>query len=215
MKKFVAIGCVILSTALAANAQAAQWSAGVKAGANLADLSGDDVGETSMRTGFMGGAFLQADVADEFGFRLEGLYVMKGAKEDVDLGAGPVEVTTKLDYIEFPLLFVFNLTSSETFGFNLFAGPTFAFNIGAEAEAEGGDAVDIDDAIKSFEFGAAIGAGLEYKLSSASLTFDARYSLGASSVAEDDETTGDSFDAKNRGIGLMIGLKFPLGGGAQ
>jgi hypothetical protein len=201
----------MLLTGFAASANAAaQWSAGIKGGVNLADLSGDDVTDTSMRNGFMGGAFAQADFTDQFGARLEALYVMKGAKETDD--SLLVDVTEKLDYIEFPLLFVANLTSSETFGLNIFAGPTFAFNISANLEADGYDSLDIKDFVESFEFGAAVGAGLEYKLTSMSLTFDARYSLGASSIAKDDETTGESFDVKNRGIGLMVGAKFPLGG---
>jgi opacity protein-like surface antigen len=215
MKKFMAIVCVMALAGFAANADAANWSAGFKGGVNLANLSGDDAGDTSMRNGFMGGAFVQNLVGDEFGFRIEALYVMKGAKEDVDSLAVPLEVTAKLDYLEFPVLFVFNLTSSEKMGFNLFAGPTFAFNISANAEADGYDSVDIDEFVKGFEFGAAIGAGLEYKLTSWSFTFDARYSLGASTIAEDNEFTGEAPDLKNRGIGLMVGAKFPLGGGSQ
>lgn len=213
MKKFIAIACVMLCVGFAASANAAKWSAGVKGGINIANLSGDDAEDTSSRTGFIGGAFAQADVSDEFGFRLEALYVMKGATESVDSLVTPIDATFKLDYVEFPLLFVFNLASSEKVGLNIFGGPTFAFNMGADLEVEGIGSEDIGDFVKGFEFGAAIGAGIEYKLTSMSLTFDARYSLGASTIAEDNEFTGESADVKNRGIGLMAGLKFPLGQG--
>ena len=212
MKKFMAIACVMLWVGSAAGANAAEWSAGVKGGINIASLSGDDAGDTNSRTGFVGGAFAQADVSDEFGFRLEALYVMKGATETVDSLSTPIDVTLKVDYLEFPLLFVFNLASGEKVGLNIFGGPTFAFNIGADAEVDGLGSADLGDFVKGFEFGATIGAGIEYQLTSMSLTFDARYSLGASTIAEDDESTGESADVKNRGIGLMVGAKFPLGG---
>jgi hypothetical protein len=210
MKKFNAIVCTLFFVALAAQVQAAaKWGAGVKGGVNLGDVSGDDApDDTNMRTGFIGGAFAQADFTEEIGARLEALYVMKGAETD---SAG-VESKLKLDYIEIPVLFVVNFEAGEKAGFNIFAGPTFAFKVGAEVE-EGGVTVDLDDEIKGFEFGAAFGAGFAYQLNSASIILDARYSLGATTVAE--EVGGSEPDLKTRGIGIMAGVSFPLGGGAE
>jgi hypothetical protein len=37
-----------------------------------------------------------------------------------------------------------------------------------------------------------------------------RYGIGATSILK--EIEGVSFDVKNRGIGIMAGLAFPLGG---
>jgi hypothetical protein len=199
----------LVLVAFASQASAAGMYAGVKAGANFGDLS--DYGDTSMRTGFQGGAFIGKNVNEQFGFRLEGLWVQKGATvtEDVPI-VGEVEATTKLDYIEFPILFVLNFAGGETLGFNLFAGPTLGFNIGAEVEVDGGDAVDIKDEVESFEFGAAIGAGIEKKMASGkSIGLDVRYTLGATSLAKDAES-GEP-DPKNRGVGLMAYFAVPLG----
>jgi hypothetical protein len=200
---------VIALVSFAAQAQAGTMYGGIKAGVNFANLSGDDadtyVPNKSMRTGFQGGLFIGTHVNDQFGFRVEGLYVQKGAKAD----SASVTATTKLDYIEFPILFVYDISSSEKMGFNLFAGPTLGFNIGAKAEDR-----DIKDSIKSFEFGAAIGAGLEKKMAGGkALGLDVRYSLGATSVAEDVTTssTTASPSVKNRGIGIMVGYSVPLG----
>jgi hypothetical protein len=212
MKRILITLSAVALIAFAATANAAGMYAGVKAGVNLGDLSGDDVddfiGDTSMRTGFQGGLFVGKNVNDQFGFRVEGLWVQKGAKADVEITPGnTVEVTTKLDYIEFPILFVYNLSNSETMGFNIFAGPTLGFNISAKSEADGGESEDIDD-VKSFEFGAAIGLGIEKKMTSGKgIGLDVRYSLGATSIADTEDVS-----IKNRGIGIMASFSVPIGG---
>jgi hypothetical protein len=183
--------------------------AGIKAGANMADLS--DVDNSSMRTAFQGGLFVGTQINPEFGFRVEGLWVMKGAKFEEDLGApiGVVDATIKLDYIEFPLLFVYTIPAGESVGIDLFAGPTLGFNIGAEVESDGQTA-DVKDNTESFEFGAAIGAGIAKKMASGkSIGLDVRYSLGATTVAKDVES-GDP-EPKNSGIGIMAFFQVPLG----
>jgi hypothetical protein len=215
MKKFVAVLSAVALIGIASQASAAGMYGGVKAGANFANLS--DIDDSSMRTAFQGGLYVGKDVSEEFGFRVEGLWVMKGATADEDFGApiGVVEVTTKLDYIEFPILFVYHLGGGEsTVGFDLFAGPTLGFNIGAELEADGGDAVDIKDDVESFEFGAAIGAAIAKELASGkSIGLDLRYSLGATGIAKEETPGGDN--PKNRGIGVMAFFQVPLGSSAE
>jgi hypothetical protein len=113
----------------------------------------------------------------------------------------------KLDYIEFPVLVVATFPAGEKAAFNVFVGPTFGFNSKAEVEVvEHNETEDISDLVSSFEFGAAIGGGAEYMLSSFSIVLDVRYSLGATNIPDE----GDA-DLKNRGIGIMAGVKFPFG----
>jgi hypothetical protein len=166
---------------------------------------------SSMRTGFQGGLFVGTHVNEEFGFRVEGLWVQKGAEGSFRADDGDVhEGTLKLDYIEFPLLFVYDLKAGESLGFNLFAGPTIGFNIGAEAELEGHGTEDVKDATESFEFGAAIGAGIAKQMASGkSIGLDVRYSLGATSVVKDN--VDGAPEPKNRGVGLMVFFQVPMG----
>jgi hypothetical protein len=173
----------------------------VKAGVAMEDLDIDNFDDTSMKTGFMGGGLLGYDVSDQFGFRLEALYVNKGAEVNDPAGAFDVNY----DFIEVPLLFVMHMTPDAAAVLDLFAGPTLAFNINAEANG-----VDISDDTESFELGAAIGVGIEYKLTSMSILGDVRYSLGATDLASVDDPTQD-FEAKSRGFGIMAGLLFPIG----
>lgn len=210
MKAIMGVFCAIMLVG-AINADAKKY-AGIKGGVNMADLSADAevVDNTSMRNGFSGGAFYGVDVNPQFGVRGEALYVMKGVKGDITTQDGDVhDGTISVDYIDIPLLFVANLATGDKIGLNLFAGPSFNFNIKSEVSTEDG-VEDRKDGTKSFEFGAVIGGGLEYILSSCSIIADVRYSMGASSIVEDVE--GQSIDVKNRGIGIMAGLKFGLGG---
>lgn len=201
MKKFLvsALACAALVSASDAFAQ--RFYLGVKAGLALENLDIDENDNTSMKTGFMGGGLMGYDVSDQFGFRLEALYVNKGAEIEDPSGAFNIN----LDFIEVPLLFVMHMTPDAAAVLDLFAGPTLAFNINAEQ-----DDIDISDQTESFELGAAIGLGIEYKLTSMSILGDVRYSLGATDLASVDDPTQD-FEAKSRGFGVMAGLLFPIG----
>ena len=200
MKRSLVILSAVAMVAFAAQAQAGGMYAGVKGGVNIANIGGDDAPDnTSSRTGFQGGLFIGKHVNENIGFRVEGLYVQKGAK------AGSPEVTEKLDYIEFPILFVYDFPAGETLGFNLFAGPTLGFNISAKVED-----TDLDN-IKSFEFGAAIGAGLEKKMASGKgIGLDVRYSLGATSYVDIEDVS-----VKNHGVGIMASFSVPIGGSSS
>jgi hypothetical protein len=212
---FVTLSAVAL-IAVAAQAQAQGMYAGIKAGANFANIGGSDADtyltNHSTRTGFLGGLYVGKNVNDKMGFRIEGLYAMKGAKYDQTIAGTTYSGTAKLDYIDFPILFVYNLTNTEKMAFNLFAGPTLGFNIKHKVEVNGQTA-DIDN-IKSFEFGGAIGAGVEHKMANGKgIGLDARYSMGATSVSDD--VNGQSVSIKNRGFGVMASFSVPVGHSAK
>ena len=212
MRAIVGMLCAAMLV-VAVDADAKKMYAGVKGGVNMADFGGDDApGNSSTRTGFSGGAFYGIDVNDQFGVRGEVNYVQKGAEGDVQAEDGDThDGTYKLDYVEIPVLFLANIPAGDKFAFSIFAGPTFAFNTTAEVEIPShNETEDLSSIIKSFEFGAAVGGGIEYMLSSFSIIADVRYSLGASTVSDDG--SGESIDVKNRGIGIMAGVRFPLGG---
>ena len=207
MKNTIGILCAIAVCVLAENAAAKEAYAGLKGGLNIASLTGDNADDLDSRNLFVGGAFYGIDFTEDFGGRIEALYLMGGAEGMYPAGDGDVhESIISLDYIQFPLLLVMKIPTSEKVEFNLALGPTFSFNTKGEVEIpEHGETVDISN-VNSFEFGALIGGGVEYKLSSMSLLLDARYSAGATNVID-----ADNSDVKNRGIGIMAGLSFPLG----
>ena len=186
------------------DADARRSYAGVKGGVNKANVIGDDVDALDPTNLFMGGAFFGIDFTEDFGARLDALYVQKGAEGPFTAPGETVasDATLSLDYIEFPLLLLVDFPTGDSFAFNLFLGPTFGFNLSAEADVEGVGTTDLD--AESFEFGATFGGGVEYMLESMSIIGDFRYALGATDIF-------DGVKAKNTGVGLMVGVKFPLG----
>jgi hypothetical protein len=203
--KILATACVCaMWLAVSNDAMARDSYVGVRGGVNIADITGDDSENLDSRNRFMGGAFYGINFTDDFGVRVDGLYVQKGAEGDFPAADGDVhESIVRLDYLEFPVLFMVGFPTGDAFAVNLFAGPTFGFNLTAEAEIpEHNETEELD--VESFEFGGAFGGGFEYMLSSWSLVADLRYALGATSIM-------DGFDGKNTGVGVTVGVKFPLG----
>jgi hypothetical protein len=212
MKKQIVIACVIAIMSAAADAGAAGWTGGIKGGVNMADLTGDDGPEnTSTRNGLAGGLFARTDLNERFGFQGEVLYIQKGAEGEFTIPGDdhPHESIVKLDYVEVPLLFTATFPAGEKFAFSLFAGPTLGFNMTAEVEVVDHNETEELDTVEDFEFGGAVGGGIEYKLSSVSLLADVRYGVGFTSVVGD--VAGQSVDVKNNGIAIMAGLAFGIG----
>jgi hypothetical protein len=153
--RLISIG-VVCAMALAGSiddAHARTSYAGVKGGVNIADITGDNLDGLDSRNRFIGGAFYGMDFTDDFGVRIDGLYVQKGAEGPIPIDDGDIhDVIISLDYIEFPVLFMVGFPTSDTFAVNLFAGPTFGFNITAEMEIpEHGETEDLD--VETFELG--------------------------------------------------------------
>jgi len=214
MFNVVVVAAAMLVAAAGAHA-AVKSQVGVKGGISIQKLGGDDADSDQLdsRTGFVGGGYYQADFSTNFGVRIEALYFMKGAKAD---SAG-IELTVKLDYIEFPVLAMAHVPVSDNGRISFFAGPTLGFNTNAELEASYAGlsaSVDFGDAIKSFEFGLTFGAGLSFDVGSVCLGIDGRYGLGLTSIADID-FFGDAGvqdpDIKNRGFAVMALVGFPIG----
>jgi Outer membrane protein beta-barrel domain len=200
----------LLVAALVANAATCQ--VGVKGGVAIQKLGGDDVESDRVenRTGFVGGAYFQADFSRNLGLRVEGLYFSKGASMDTL----SYQATLKLDYIEFPVLAVAHVPMSETARLDIFGGPTFGFNSKAEVAVDAGvlsGSLDVGDQVAGFEFGLTFGAGMSFDVGSAIIGFDGRYGFGLTSVVDGtpDIVSGD--DVKNKGFAFMASVGIPVG----
>ena len=168
---------------------------GVKGGVNIATLKFDedeDSEDIKSLIGAVGGLFVGKQINDNFGFRVEGLFSQKGAK---NAEQAVEDFKYKLTYIDVPVLLTLGPSSSGDTRFNVFTGPQFSFKTKAEFEENGVD-FDADDQVKSSDFGWVLGAGLE----KGRVTADARYTLGLSNIAE-------SGDVKNGVFAVMIGIK--------
>jgi len=166
---------------------------GVKAGVNFATLSVDEDDDSDVKglVGAVGGLFVSKSINEKLGWRLEGLFSQKGAK---DAEAGD-DFKFKLTYIDVPFLLTLGPAGSN---FNFFTGPQVSFNTKAEF-TDGTDTLDVKDDVKSTDFGWVIGAGL----ASGRFSADARYTLGLSNIF----SNANDGSAKNRVFSVMVGVK--------
>ena len=181
-------------------------SGGVKAGvgfATLSDNSSQDV-DLDKRTGIVAGGFVTWPVGQRFAIQLEGLFTQKGAAFDQ---AG-VKGTTKLDYLEVPLLFVSSTAPSRpgAASFQFFAGPSIAFKVRAKGTGsfQGEEAMDFDipdDAIDKFDLSVVAGAGVTF----GHFLIEGRYTVGLTDI---NSSPSDPTKVRNRSLAVLAGVRF-------
>ena len=167
----------------------------------LGDLSSDQGGESSYKPGFALGGFIGLGLTDVVTIQPEVMFTQKGTRfsnEEFN-----EELTTRLDYIEIPVLVVANIPVSGSVLPFVYAGPTFAFNTLAEVtiESEGTEEkVNVSDNAKVADLGVAFGGGAKI----ANFGIEARYTLGLSNIAEDE--VGEKL--KTRTFSILFGYTF-------
>jgi hypothetical protein len=182
---------------------------GIKGGVNLTNMYVDDVSDENMKVGFNAGVFAKLPVARGFSIQPELLYTSKGAKETYDnfiLGEG--EYRFNLNYIELPVLAVFNLTEN----FNLHVGPYVSYLAGVNIKDMNDDEGTIDeiaeldaDNFNRFDYGVAGGLGIDIS----NFTIGARYNYGFKEIGKSGSVSGELLkNSKNSAISLYIGIGF-------
>jgi hypothetical protein len=216
-RKLLSIGLTAFLLLFVVNGLAAQDKVlGVKGGFNIADLDIENE-NTDTRTGFVGGVYGKFGINDVFSIQPEVLYSRKGASS-TDEG---VELDFILDYIEVPVLLVYNFpVETSAFSPSLYAGPAVSFEAKCEVEAtEPGvsltvdceEVADVSDGevvieTKGVDFGLVFGGGIDITAGSAVLVFDVRYNYGLTDI----DDTG-MVEVKNRAFSIMGGIGFPIG----
>lgn len=185
---------LILTLVFAVTATAQETAFGLKAGVNLANISGDDTDDLDSLTGFMGGGFVDIPMSPTFSIQPEIYYAQKGAKFN-DTGT---DVSIKLDYVDVPLLLKYTMAGESARPYFLF-GPSIGFSINSELSADGQSA-DLDN-VASTDFGLVFGLGVNFQ----KFLLEVRYGLGLSNIIDDD-TDPDSLN--NTGIGILAGYTF-------
>ena len=195
MKKLV----LILITGASIATANAQIQFGVKAGANLSNISGQDQSGNSSLIGLNAGVFANVPISGSFSFAPEVLYSGEGAK---NTQAG-VEYTLRENYLNVPLLIKWKHES----GFNVVTGPQVGFLLSANIKAQG-QSEDVKSSFKSTDFGWDFGVG--YDLQGVPLGIELRYALGISNIANNSAGSGSNATAHN-GV-FSLGLRYTLFG---
>jgi hypothetical protein len=155
---------VMLFTFTTTNTEAQEIAIGIKAGANLANISDLPTGfpSTDMMLGAHIGPFVKLPINSNFSIIPELLFSIKGYKFSDD--------AVNLSYIDIPVMANYQLENGLFFELGPYVGLLLAAKV---------DDVDIKDELETVDFG--LGVGLGYRLYNG-LGFGVRYSLGLADV---------------------------------
>ncbi len=220
MKK-VFLAAIAIGTFGIANAQSVKF--GVKAGVNIATLTGDAVADdVSMKVGFNAGGLAEIRFTDMIALQPEVLFSMQGARtvdrtNDIVGNRFEEESSVNLGYINVPVMLKIYPTKS----FFLEGGPQVGFLISAKSKNEDtsnfvdgtsiveSETVDIKDNLKTLDVAFNLGLGYDF---TENLFINARYSLGLTNVYDTPDFLGGlgvtELDAKNGTISVNVGYKF-------
>lgn len=192
MKKIL-LSAVVMLASVASYAQHAvgAFTLQPKIGMNVASLTKCD--GCDPRIGLAAGVEAEYQATDIFSVSAGLIYSMQGNKAKEE----GVTLTTKLDYINIPILANVYVTK----GLAVKLGVQPAFNVSDKQKLSGGKAsVEAEDVgAESFDFSIPVGLSYEYN----NVVFDARYNFGVTNIA-------DGGDSKNSVFQFTLGYKFAL-----
>lgn len=197
-KGFLTGGFLLLTTLLplSSESQDTPFNAGVSAGINTSQISGDDLFGFH-QFGVSGGLFISRDVGDGWGLELQMLYSPKGSRKTPNPEEGDHTLyKLRVHYIDVPLFLKYSLENLD-----IFAGPQISPRIGsAREEDHNGEFPDAGRPdFEPYDF--SVHAGLGYHLSE-SFSMDLRFS---NSILPARKHTGNSTNAPGTGDYLNRG----------
>lgn len=175
--------CLLLLASPVA-AQRNGFVAGVKFGVGMAHFHGEDSERARARLLVGGGAFLNYPLTPKVSLQPEILVSSKGGELESE---GPSEVGSAgayrsrytLGYVEIPLLLKVMPWAEWPVRPNVFAGPALAVKVFGDVGAE-----STEERLKRLDWGAAAGAGVDFKLNTRRVMLDARYTFGLTNILE-------------------------------
>lgn len=208
----VSLSLALLAAVLATVPAQAGVRLGLKAGIVTSQL-GSDLADLKWRSGAGGGASLALGLTPNIELAPEVLWLRKGSTftdNDVVIGGvnfGTVRTGIDLDYVTVPVLLRLRTSAPGPVNFMLVAGPTFAFKVNEKIGVSGLVDYSLDsDQVETFDFGAAVGAGLLGKMAGLNWTLEGRYEQGMTDVSK----LPFGGELKNGSVQVFAGLEFPL-----
>jgi len=175
----------------------AQFAFGIKGGANISNVNGNDVSGTNSLVGFNAGVYLKLPMTRHLSIQPEVDYSGQGFKET----GGGYETTQHDNYINVPVL----LKYTHFTGVFIETGPQVGFLASAKVSSQG---VSVDDKAdyNSADFSWVLGVGV--KIPATPISLDARYNFGLSNIINNGGGSSDNNSVHNGSfqIGVMIRL---------
>lgn len=180
---------------------------GIKAGANLSNMSTNDASNNDMITGFNLGLFGKLPITNFIAIQPELYLTTKGAAVSYNSILMDGTARFNLTYLEIPVLCVVNITDN----FNVHAGPYVAYMLNGKVKNESNITLfDFEENIDANDYnridaGIAIGAGIDI----GAISVGARYNFGLTKVGKEQTILGATYtipNASNSVLNLYVSL---------
>lgn len=209
-----ATAALSLAAALAAPASAQGFHLGAEAGVAVTgqfiETSGGAEVGTDPVTGLRGGVSAAYGFGEEEHFTLRSglFYAQKGSS--IDVGSGNT-LDMGVDYLELPLLAVFNLPVESRWRPRVYGGGQLGLEVSCDLEdSTTGDVQSCSDAgvsTTSTDFGLVFGGGLGYAVGESTvLSLDGNYVFGLTNIEE----AGLAGETRNRAIQVVASVEMAL-----
>lgn len=177
--------------------------AGIKGGLNVSNLYLEDVSDENARIGTHMGLFAQFSPAGRMALQTELLFSTKGSVAQY-YGVVDQEVKYNLSYLDLPVLAVFKVGETVEVHAGGYASYLMGANISYQGDlANGSDQIDKDN-LKSFDYGLALGVGINV----GAVQIGARYNYGLVEIADSDTARALLGNSKNSCAQLFAAFAF-------
>jgi hypothetical protein len=193
--------CLAFNTSNAQDIKSSTPAFGFKGGLNFSNLYTDNVDDNNILTGFNAGLYAKFPIANSVSIQPEISYTTKGAELTYNNAFANGTAQFKTNYIEVPVLLVFNLTNA----LNIHAGPYAAYMVSGKTTNDSNlftseTQLDTND-FNRFDAGLSGGVGVDLE----TVNFGVRYNYGLTKVFKEG-SFADS-DAKNSVFNVYVGLR--------
>ncbi len=178
------------------------WINGVKGGAAWGTLGGDALDDVGTHLGANIGYFFSYRIGNGIAIQPEIMVGEKGAPDAVFAESGR-NADIIATYIEVPILARYNVPLAGDFKPYGYLGPQLSYNIDARRMVAT-DGTDYEDRITDYDFGFAVGAGVDWNLGKKTgLTVDVRFSMGLINIVDEEDSDAS---LTHRVVSVMFGL---------
>ncbi len=202
MKKKLLLAVIMLFTISTASIQAQNLlNFGIKAGANMSNVSGLADIQTSLKTGFTGGVSLELRPIDLIGISVDALYSADGFKtEPLQIGGEQLlAMDATLGFIDLPIMAKIYIWK----GLSVNLGVMPSFVVSSKLKIGGGE-----EPFKTNTAAFSIPVGIAYHIG-LGLSIEGRYNIALSDLNNAAGTNfGAEYNIKREAFSFLIGYRF-------
>lgn len=194
------------STTEASADAAPKWSYGIRIGAGISGVNGDDIAieESNMQPTI--GAFLTYSLTDWLAVQPEVAYRPHDVKLSSEQQSPAQTWRYTTHYLGVPVLLKWYLPSPGTSRIHFLAGPDVAFKLGENVDLASSQMDELPpafgDSFSSTDVGAVVGGGIDRFIAGRLFSLDVRYEIGVTDLV----TQSDGPSLYDRSFSITVGI---------